>query len=342
MPSSSLLSGWHTTSGSHRSATTASTAASTTLATIVVVVSTTVVGAAIVASLTAIVARTAGTTARSALPLALSTGVLTTVLRPVLGLTAPVSVAARVVTTASVVLGLLTVMRRSALAWASSPSAAILAIRAVVTTHRRAAAIAVSTAHAASAIVIATLAIATTTATSSIAVSTAVVASTASAAAILATEVIVALRVLLDLALVDGRLVADIVHIASLLAQSDFEHRDDARELKVVEALLKRLVLVNNRDVADLVELVKALDAVLDQLSELDGALDGVGHALNHDVVGLTHGLLTVGAWGGVQELVSALQVAADADATLDADLVGWKHLLGLLNAHVLVSHGVK
>jgi len=44
----------------------------------------------------------------------------------------------------------------------------------------------------------------------------------------------------------------------------------------VVKALLKRLVLVDDGDVADLVELVEALDTVLDQLSELYGALDRV------------------------------------------------------------------
>jgi len=45
-------------------------------------------------------------------------------------------------------------------------------------------------------------------------------------------------------------------------------------------------------------------------------------------------------AWGGVEELVSALEVAADSNATLNTDLVRREHLLGLVNAHVLVCHG--
>ena len=107
----------------------------------------------------------------------------------------------------------------------------------------------------------------------------------------------------------------------------------------MVEALLKGLVLVDDRDVADLVELMETLDAVLDQLSELDGALDSVGHALNDDVVCGRLALWHSGAWGGVEQLVSTLEVAADSDATLDTDLVRREHLLGLVDAHILVCH---
>jgi hypothetical protein len=85
-----------------------------------------------------------------------------------------------------------------------------------------------------------------------------------------------ALTVLLDFRLVDRLLIADIFLVELLLAQHDFEHRHHARELQVVQTLLKRLVLVHNRNVADFAQLVKTLDAVLDQLSQFDGALNSV------------------------------------------------------------------
>lgn len=109
----------------------------------------------------------------------------------------------------------------------------------------------------------------------------------------------------------------------------------------MVQALFKRLILINDRDVANLVELVESLDAVLDELSQLDGALDGVGYALDHDVVSGDGTTWSGRAWGGCEELVCSLQVAADADTTLDADLIGGKHLLGLLNTLVLFCHTV-
>jgi len=48
------------------------------------------------------------------------------------------------------------------------------------------------------------------------------------------------------------------------------EHCHDSAELKVIKTLNKRLELVNNCDVADLVDLVKSLDSMLDELSQVD------------------------------------------------------------------------
>ena len=111
----------------------------------------------------------------------------------------------------------------------------------------------------------------------------------------------------------------------------------------MVKALLKWLVLIDNSDVADLVKLMKALDSVLDELSELNSALNSVRHAFDHDVVsgGWRGSSRCISYWLGssVEELMGSLEVAADADATLDANLVRGKHFLGLLNAHVLVCH---
>ena len=44
----------------------------------------------------------------------------------------------------------------------------------------------------------------------------------------------------------------------------------------MVEAFLKWLVLIDNSDVADLVKLMEALYSMLDELSELDSALNSV------------------------------------------------------------------
>jgi len=48
------------------------------------------------------------------------------------------------------------------------------------------------------------------------------------------------------------------------------EHCHDSAELQVIKTLNKRLELVNNCDVADLVDLVKSLDSMLDELSQVD------------------------------------------------------------------------
>jgi len=48
------------------------------------------------------------------------------------------------------------------------------------------------------------------------------------------------------------------------------KHGDNSAELEVVKTLNKWLELVNNCDVADLVDLVKSLDSVLDELGQVD------------------------------------------------------------------------
>jgi len=60
------------------------------------------------------------------------------------------------------------------------------------------------------------------------------------------------------------------------LAQNNFKHGDHSCELQVVQTFFKRLVLINDSDVADFAQLVQALDAVLDQLSKLHCALDSI------------------------------------------------------------------
>jgi len=60
------------------------------------------------------------------------------------------------------------------------------------------------------------------------------------------------------------------------LGKSDLQHGNGSAEFKVVKAFDKRLILINDGDVADLVDLVKPLDTVLDELGKVDGRLHGV------------------------------------------------------------------
>lgn len=53
----------------------------------------------------------------------------------------------------------------------------------------------------------------------------------------------------------------------------------------MVETLFEWLVLIDNCDVVDFIDLMEPLDAVLDQLSQLNSGLHSVGHALNNNVV---------------------------------------------------------
>jgi hypothetical protein len=140
---------------------------------------------------------------------------------------------------------------------------------------------------------------------------------------------VVALAVGLDLTLADGGLVADILGVDGLAAQTDLEHSHDPGELQVVKTFLKRLVLIINSDVGDLVVLVEAGNAVLDQLSELDCRLHSVRNALDNDTVGFAL----------IEQVVSPLQVSADSDGALDTDLIGGQDFLLLLDSSILISH---
>ena len=137
------------------------------------------------------------------------------------------------------------------------------------------------------------------------------------------------LAVGLNFTLSDRRLVANILGVKGLLAELDLKHGDDSGELEVVEAFLKGLVLVEDRDVRDLVDLVEAGNAVLDQLGQLHSGLHGVRDALDYDAVAAL----------STQQVICPLEVPADADFALDADFVGGQHLLALFNATIFVCH---
>ena len=52
--------------------------------------------------------------------------------------------------------------------------------------------------------------------------------------------------------------------------KSDLEHGHDSAELELVKTFDKWLVFVNNGDVADLVDLMKTLNSVLDEFGKVD------------------------------------------------------------------------
>jgi len=89
----------------------------------------------------------------------------------------------------------------------------------------------------------------------------------------------------------------------------------------MVKAFFEGLILVYDCDVADFVVLVQAFNAVLDQLSQLDGALDRVRHSFDDDVVGGWSSTRSR-SWSEVQKLVSSLEVPADTDPALNANFV--------------------
>ena len=76
---------------------------------------------------------------------------------------------------------------------------------------------------------------------------------------------------------------------------------------------------------------MEALHAVLDELSKFDGRFNRVGHALDDHDASLVFGL--------VEKVDGTLEVPADANLALDADLVGGQSFLRFLDSSVLVSH---
>ena len=59
-------------------------------------------------------------------------------------------------------------------------------------------------------------------------------------------------------------------------AENYFEHSDNSSEFKMIKTFFKRLVLVNDSDVADFIALMEALDPMLDQFSKFYRALDSI------------------------------------------------------------------
>lgn len=84
----------------------------------------------------------------------------------------------------------------------------------------------------------------------------------------------------------------------------------------MIKTFNKWFKLVNNCDVADFVDLMETLHAVLDQLSQIHSRLDGVGDALDDDGV-----ILSIGS---VEEVPCSLQVSANADTSSNSDFVRW------------------
>jgi len=109
-------------------------------------------------------------------------------------------------------------------------------------------------------------------------------------------------------------LISNIGRVEILLAEHDLQHSDDSCELQLIKTLFKWLVLVNDCDVADTVQLVQTLNAVFNQLCQFDCTFDSVGHSLNDHIVRR--------AISSTKEFMSSLKVAANANSTLNTDLI--------------------
>jgi len=111
----------------------------------------------------------------------------------------------------------------------------------------------------------------------------------------------------LNFRFVDGGLVANVARASGIFAKGNFKHSHDASEAQVVQTFLQGLVLVHDGDVADLVQLVKTLDSVLDQLGELYCALDGVRNTLDDDMISAGCAAWSSDSWSSAEKLMSSL-----------------------------------
>jgi hypothetical protein len=136
----------------------------------------------------------------------------------------------------------------------------------------------------------------------------------------------------LNLRFWDWLLVSDVrlVNIGAL-GQDDLEHSDNSGELKSVKTFVEWLVLVNNGDVADLVDLVKTLNSVLDKLSKVHCRLDSVGNTLDDNGI--------IGILSTVEELPCSLEVSSNTNTSSHSNFVRGKWVFSLFNSSISVCH---
>ena len=101
--------------------------------------------------------------------------------------------------------------------------------------------------------------------------------------------------------------------------------------LQVIETLVEWLKLINDGDVADLVDLVKTLYSVLHELSKVHGRLNCVGYTLDDDGV--------VSALGAVEQLPGSLEVSTDTNSSSNSNFVSGKGILWFVHSSISVGH---
>ena len=139
------------------------------------------------------------------------------------------------------------------------------------------------------------------------------------------------LVVLLHLGVRDW-LVADVGLVDVLaLGEGDLEHGDNSAVLEVVETLVERLKLIDDGDVANLVDLVETLHSVLHELSEVHSRLNCVRDALDDNGV--------ISALATVEELPGSLEVSANTHAPSNSNLVSWEGVLWLVYSSISFRH---
>jgi hypothetical protein len=121
------------------------------------------------------------------------------------------------------------------------------------------------------------------------------------------------------------------VYVEGSLAQLNFEHGHDSGEFEVIKTFLKRLILIIDGDVGDLVDLVEPFNAMLDEFTKFYSGFNSVRDAFDDYEARLVLGF--------VEKINCTLKVPADANLTLNADFVLGKSLLRLLDSSVLFSH---
>jgi enoyl-[acyl-carrier-protein] reductase (NADH) len=119
--------------------------------------------------------------------------------------------------------------------------------------------------------------------------------------------------------------------VNSGLAKSDGEHGDVSLEFKVIKTFFNRLVLINNSDIWDFIVLMKLVNSVLDELSQLDCVFHSIGNTLDNN------GVLTLDS--ASEEFISSSQISANTRASLNSDFILRKFLLSLFYSKVLFCH---
>lgn len=87
----------------------------------------------------------------------------------------------------------------------------------------------------------------------------------------------------------------------------------------MVKTFNQWLKLINNCDVANFVDLMKSLDAMLDKLGQVNCRLDSIRDTLNDNGI--------IRAVSTVEQVPCSFEVATDANSSSHSDFIGWESL---------------
>jgi hypothetical protein len=95
--------------------------------------------------------------------------------------------------------------------------------------------------------------------------------------------------------------------------------------LEMVKTFEEWFEFINDGDVANLVDLVKTFNSVLNKLSKVHSRLDGVGDTLDDN------GIIS----SFVKELPCSLKISSNTNSSSNSDLVSWECILWFINSSI-------